>query len=83
LESKVFWKKGALQNPLKRFYKFQKASKCVQSLKKRIKNSTEPFEGSAFYPTAEPSLTVPFLGSVQQERFREKIRNLEGSVQNH
>jgi hypothetical protein len=36
--------------------------KCVQNLKKRIKNSTEPFEGSAFYPTAEPSLAEPFFG---------------------
>jgi hypothetical protein len=39
-------KKGALQNPSKRFCTFSKASKCVQSLKKRIKNSTEPFLGS-------------------------------------
>jgi hypothetical protein len=54
-------KKGALQNPSKRFCRFPKASKCVQSLKKRIKTSTEPFEGSAFYPTAEPSLTEPFF----------------------
>jgi hypothetical protein len=36
--------------------------KCVQNFKKRIKNSTEPFEGSAFYPTAEPSLAEPFFG---------------------
>ncbi len=52
-------KQGGLQNPSKRFCRFLKASKCVQSLKKRIKNSTEPFEGSAFYPLAEPSLTKP------------------------
>jgi hypothetical protein len=33
---------------------------CPKS-KKRIKKSTEPFEGSAFYPLAEPSLTEPFF----------------------
>ena len=53
--------KGGLQNPPKRFCSFLKGSKCVQSLKKRIKNSTEPFEGSAFYSIAEPSLTELFL----------------------
>ena len=54
-------KKGGLQNPSKRFCRFLKASKCVQSLKKRIKNSTEPFEGSVFYPVAEPFLTKLFF----------------------
>jgi hypothetical protein len=54
-------KKGALQNPSKRFCRFPKVLKCVQNLKKRIKNSTEPFEGSVFYPTAEPSLAEPFF----------------------
>jgi hypothetical protein len=60
--------KGAFQNPSKRFCRFPKVSKCVQSLKKRIKNSTEPFEGSVFYPLAEPSLTEPFLGFVKQQK---------------
>ena len=55
-------KKGGLQNPSKRFCRFLKASKCVQSLKKGIKNSTEPFEGSVFYPVTEPFLTEPFFG---------------------
>ncbi len=40
---------------------------CPKSQKKE-KNSTKPFEGSAFYPLAEPSLTEPFLGSVQQKK---------------
>ena len=53
--------KGGLQNPPKRFDRFLKSSKRVKSLKERIKNSTEPFQGSAFYPIAEPSLTEPFL----------------------
>jgi hypothetical protein len=60
--------KGALQNPSKRFFGFPKVSKCVPSLKKTIKTCTEPFEGSAFYPLAEPFLTEPFLGSVQQKK---------------
>jgi hypothetical protein len=55
-------KKGVLQNPLKSFCRFPKVSKCVKTLKQRIKNSTEPFQGSAFYPTAGPSLTEPFFG---------------------
>jgi hypothetical protein len=54
-------KKGGYPNPSKRFCRYLKASKCVQSLKKRIKNSTEPFEGSEEYPLAEPSLTKPFF----------------------
>ena len=53
--------KGGFQNPPKTFCRFLKSSKCVKSLKKRIKNSTEPFQGSAFYPIAEPSVTEPFL----------------------
>jgi hypothetical protein len=32
-----------------------------QKFEKNDKNSTEPFEGCAFYPTAEPSLTKLFL----------------------
>ena len=76
--------KGGLQNPVKRFWKFSKRSKCVKSLKKRIKISAELFEGSAFYPT--PSTIAdrtifPVLDS--KKGFREKIRNLQGSVQNH
>ena len=61
----VWWysekNKGGLQNPPKRFCRFPKCSKCVKSLKKRIKIWTEPFEGSAFYPISEPSLTEPFF----------------------
>ena len=53
--------KGGLQNLPKRFCRFLKGSKCAQSLKKRIKISTEPFESSAFYSIAEPSPTEPFL----------------------
>ena len=88
-EYKLSKKKGVLQNPSKRFCRFQKCSKCVQSLKKRIKNSTEPFEGSAFYPIAEPSLTEPFFrfctpkkGSVRKyETLRVLYRTLRVSYQ--
>jgi hypothetical protein len=65
------------------FCRFPKVSKCVQSLRKRINNSTEPFEDSAFYPLAEPSLTEPFSRFCTAKKLREKIRNLEGSVQNY
>ena len=55
---------------------------CPKSQKKD-KNWTEPFEDSAFYSIAEPPLTEPFLKVLySKKRFREKIRNLEGSVQN-
>jgi hypothetical protein len=70
-------KKGGLQNPSKRFCRFLKASKCVQSFKKRIKNSTEPFEGSPFYSLAEPSLTKPFFRfRTTKKGFVEKYKTL-------
>ena len=69
--------KGGLQNPPKRFCRFLKGSKCVQSLKKK-KNSTEPFEGSAFYSIAEPSLTEPFLRFCTAEKgFVRKYKTLK------
>ncbi len=82
-------KKGVLQNPAKRFCGFLKASKCVQSLKKRIKNSTEPSKGSEEYPLAEPSLTKPFFrfctakkGSVEKyETLRVQYETIRVSYQ--
>ena len=53
--------KGGLPNPPKRFCRNVKASKRVQSLKKRIKNWTEPFEGFVLYPLAEPFFAKPFF----------------------
>ena len=53
-----------------------KASKCVQSLKKSIKNLTEPFEGSEFYPMAEPSPPEPFF------KFRRAKKGSGGNIQN-
>jgi hypothetical protein len=88
--ARVLWKKkGGLQNHPKRFRRFLKASKCVQSLKKRIKNSTEPLEGSEEYPIAEPSLTKPFFrfciakkGSVEKcETFRVQYKTIRVSYQ--
>ena len=64
----ILGKKGGWPNPPKRFRRKVKASKCIQSLKKRIKNSAEPFEGSDFYPMAEPSLAEPFLSSAKQKK---------------
>ena len=53
-----------------------KASKCVQRLKKAIKNLAEPFEGSEFYPMAEPSLPEPFF------KFRRARKGSVGNIQN-
>jgi hypothetical protein len=68
LRLKIYSLKTALKKkrrftepPPERFCRFLKASKCVQSLKKKIKNSTEPFESSEEYPQAEPSLTKHFF----------------------
>src|SRR5579871_6008740 len=70
-------KKGGWQNPPKRFCRFLKASKCVPSLKNVIKNSTEPFEGSAEYPVTEPSLTKPFFRFCTAEKgFVRKYKTL-------
>ena len=67
-----------MQNSPKRFCRFLKGSKCVQSLKKRIKNSTEPFEGSECYSIAEPSLTEPFLRfCTAKKRFVRKYETLK------
>jgi hypothetical protein len=57
--------------------------------KKRIKNSTEPVEGSAFYPLVEPSLTKPFFrfcaakrGSVEKyETLRVQCNTIRVSYQ--
>ena len=54
-------KKEDDRTPKKRFCRKVKASKCVQRLKKTIKNLAEPFEGSEFYPMAEPSPPEPFF----------------------
>ena len=69
-------KKGGCQNPSKRFRRKVKASKCVQSLKKTIKNLAEPFEGSGLYPMAEPSLPEPFF------KFRRAKKGSVGKIQN-
>ncbi len=61
---------GVLANPQKWFRRFLKVSKCVDSLKKRRKISTEPIKILPVYPGAEPSYTKPFLSCVG------KMRNL-------
>ncbi len=67
-------KRGVLPNPQKRFRRCQKASKCVQSLKKRIRKSTKPSKVLPVYPGEEPSSTKPFLSSVQEKKV---IQNLQ------
>ncbi len=49
---------GVLANPQKWFRRFLKVSKCVDSLKKRRKISTEPIKILPVYPGEEP-LLVP------------------------
>ncbi len=61
-------KKGILPNPQKRFRRFLKASKWVQSLKKRIKKSMKPLKVLFVYPWEEPPPAKPFLSSVQQKK---------------
>ncbi len=68
-------KKVGHRNPPKWFCRNRKASKCVQSLKKRIKNSTEPSKGSGRYPLAEPSLPKPFF------RFRKAKKGSVGKYE--
>ena len=46
--------KEICRTPQKKFGRNVKAPKCIQSAKKSIKDSTEPFEDSALYPTTEP-----------------------------
>jgi hypothetical protein len=41
-----------------------------------IKNLTEPFKGSGFYPTAEPSPAEPFF------KFRGAKKGSVGKIQN-
>jgi hypothetical protein len=55
-------KKGGLPNPPpKGSADSKKHPKASKIFKKRIKNPTEPFEGSGLYQTAEPSLAKPFF----------------------
>lgn len=60
--------KKRLTEPLKKFCRKVNTSKCIQSLKKRIKNSAELFEDCEFYPIAEP-----FLSPAEQNRFRRNL----------
>jgi hypothetical protein len=42
-------KKSTLPNPPKRFGRFEKACKCVENSKKRIKKSTKPLKDLPVY----------------------------------
>ena len=60
-------KKGTLQDLKKRFRMQQKACKCFQSFKKRIKRSTEPLKDLTLYPSEDPFFFKTFLSSVDQK----------------
>jgi hypothetical protein len=53
-------KKGILPNPQKRFGGFEKACKCVQNSKKRIKKSTKPLRDLPVYPGEDPFFLETF-----------------------
>ena len=61
-------KKGTLPNPPKRFGRCEKACKCVQSFKKRIKKSTKPLKDLPVYPGEDPFFLETFLSSVEQKK---------------
>src|ERR1700722_6765488 len=61
-------KKGTLPNPPKRFSRCEKACKCVQSFKKRIKKSTKPLKDLPVYPGEDPFFLETFLSSVEQNK---------------
>ena len=72
--------KGGLRNPPKRFCRFLKDSKCVQSLKN--------FDGTFWrfcilLNRRTISYRTFFKVLYSKKRFGEKIRNVEGSVQDH
>ena len=60
-------KKGTLWNLNKRFGRLQKACKCVQSFKKRIKKSTEPLKDLPLDTREDPFFFETFLSSVGQK----------------
>jgi hypothetical protein len=47
-------KRVVLLNPQKRFWRCQKASKCIHILKKKIKKSTKPLTVLPVYRGEEP-----------------------------
>ncbi len=61
-------KKGTLPNPPKRFGRCEKACKCVESFKKRIKKSTKPLKDLPVYPREDPFFLETFLSSVEQKK---------------
>ena len=58
---------GTLRNLKKRFGRLQKACKCVQSFKKRIKKYTEPLKDLTLYPSEDPFFFGTFSSSVDQK----------------
>ena len=72
-------KNGILPNLKKRFGRWRKACKCVQSFKNGIKKSTEPLKDLTVCPTSDPFFFETFLSFVEKKKgFVAKIRNLLG-----
>ena len=70
-------KKGSFPNPRKRFRRFEKACKCVESSKKRIKKSTKPLKVLPLDTREEPfSCETFFKFGTAKKGFVKKIRNL-------
>ena len=60
--------KGTFWNLKKRFGRWQKACKCVESFKKRIKKNSEPLKDLTVYPSEVPFFFETFLSSVNQKK---------------
>ena len=74
---------GALPNPPKRFGRFEKVCKWIESSKKRIKKSTKPLKDLPLGTREDPFFLETFLSSVEQKiSFCRQIRNWESFVLN-
>ena len=87
-----------MTEPLKKVLQKSESFQMRPKFQKTIKILAEPFEGSEFYPMAEPSLPEPFFkfrrakkGSVGKIQNPDGsglnpivlVQNHQGSVQNH
>ncbi len=61
-------KKGTLPNLPKRFGRFEKACKCVESSEKRIKKSTKLLKDIPVCSGEDPVFLETFLSSIEQKK---------------
>jgi hypothetical protein len=61
-------KKGTLPNFKKRFRRFQKACKCVETSKKKKKKFRKPLKDLPVYPGEDLFFLETFLSSVEQKK---------------